>query len=388
MHLMVYVIQNLRLNRNRTRLRVAAIAFAVISTLVMGFLMNIYLVAQQGFFTPFSEFDQVVESGSNFTQFMPVSSSFNQSLQSNAENILNCSVYPALIISNIDPIVSFHFAYLFGMSLDIISEFWKDSSLGQGRWPENSQEVVVGWTMREKLSIGIRNSSFTVVGVFDYAYSFVDSIVLADLEILQNITDREGLISVMYIPNNPELVPTEQSLILREENIQFMESNYPQLDYLYSDDILGIQTDFHEFLDNITSVFILLTSVTALIFILAVNLLQVHHIKKEFNQFSRIGMNPMQYYCLYWSENGFILGLGVAVGVPSATLIFTILYSYIRIQSAVLDTVWHNIYIAFWILRRAFPIDYLITNLCWLGCFYAIILLVTTLYIHHYRKNP
>ncbi|MCF2139686.1 MAG: hypothetical protein K9W44_06500 [Candidatus Lokiarchaeota archaeon] len=387
MYLFSYILQNFQIKKKRTKLRVGAITFALISSLVMGFLVNIYLIAEKGFFSPFENYDQIVESGTSFTQFLPVASLYNQEFQSKTENILNHSVYPALIISNTPFIVSFHFSYVIGMPFDNIDTFWQKNLLAQGEWPQSPYEVVVGWNLRENSTICLRGNNLSVVGVFEFSYSFLDLMILTDLEMLQNITNHESLISVMYVPRSQDPRINEQNLVLNKSKIDSIEALSTQLDYLTPTDIQCIQSKFQGFIDSISQIFILLSTGTALFFVMVVNIIQFQNQRKDFLLFSQIGMKTSKIYLLYWFENGIILALGLILGVPISIGVFTGLYCYIRLQSDLSFTMWQNLQIAFWILKRAFPFQYMMNCIAWISCFYVIMLVSTTIYDFLIRKS-
>ncbi|WP_457558877.1 hypothetical protein [Candidatus Harpocratesius sp.] len=387
MHLFSYILQNFQIKKNRTKLRVGAITFALISSLVMGFLINIYLIAEKGFFSPFESYDQIVESGTSFTQFLPVSSLYNQKFQTKTENILNHSVYPALIISNTPSIATFHFSYIIGMPFNMIDNFWQNFSLSQGRWLHSQQEVVVGWNLRENSTVYLRNYNLTVVGVFEFSYSFLDLVILTDLEMLQNITNHKSLISVMYVPKLQDSQINEKNLLISKSKIDSIEALSPQIDYLTSTDIHRIQSKFQGFIDSISQIFIFLSTGTAFFFILVVNIIQFQNQKKDFLLFSQIGMKTGKIYSLYWIENGIILVLSLILGIPISMGIFTGLYCYIRLQSDLSFTMYQNLQIAFWILKRAFPFQYMRKCIIWISCFYVIMLMFTTIYDFFNRKS-
>lgn len=98
-------------------------------------------------------------------------------------------------------------------------------------------------------------------------------------------------------------------------------------------------------------------------------------------------MKTSKIYLLYWFENGIILALGLILGVPISIGVFTGLYCYIRLQSDLSFTMWQNLQIAFWILKRAFPFQYMMNCIAWISCFYVIMLVSTTIYDFLIRKS-
>ena len=97
------------------------------------------------------------------------------------------SFYPVMMQRSSEFLPSasiFSFVLLFGIPVNMSSSFFNNTQLEQGRWAENSSEIVVGYSFSTILnytlndSVTIMNKTFTIVGFLQPLSSFLDSLVI------------------------------------------------------------------------------------------------------------------------------------------------------------------------------------------------------------------
>ena len=121
MKLRSYVINNLTLKKGRTILMIIGIILACNGIIVVKLMTERYSRISSSFFTPFSEYNQIIERGTDYVQLLPISSSIDQNKQAEIEEIFNVDTIPSLLVSNNMEITSFKASYIMGVNLEEMS---------------------------------------------------------------------------------------------------------------------------------------------------------------------------------------------------------------------------------------------------------------------------
>ena len=121
MKLQSYIINNLTIKKGRTILMVLGVILACNGMIVVNSMTEKYSRISSAFFTPFSDYDQIVERGTDYIQLLPISSLIDQNNQIEIEEIFSVNTIPSLLISNSIDIASFYSSYIMGLNLGDMS---------------------------------------------------------------------------------------------------------------------------------------------------------------------------------------------------------------------------------------------------------------------------
>ncbi|MHA1562920.1 MAG: FtsX-like permease family protein [Promethearchaeota archaeon] len=320
MKLRSYIINNLTKKKGRTILMILGIILACNGMIVVNLMTEKYSRISSVFFTPFSDYDQIVERGTDYIQLLPISSSIDQNKQTEIEEIFNTNTIPCLLISNNVEITSFKASYTMGLNIGDMPILLDKMQLGSGFWPENSKQIIVGNYWANDGNLTLFNETFQISGSMVPSYTILDKMIYVDLGELQNITGLPNRLSVIFIPNEIEKQPT-----LIEE----FETEIPQLDLLTVQEMDDIKGGLSSYINNISLVLSSFSTISALIFIFSIETMNVFSKKKDFDLFVILGTPKKKIIGLLLSESILLISLGLILGLPLSFFSFSLIWTNI-----------------------------------------------------------
>ena len=318
MKLRSYIINNLTKKKGRTILMVIGIILACNGMIVINLMTEKYSRISSSFFTPFSDYDQIVERGTDYVQLLPISSSIDQNYQIEIEEIFNVSTIPCLLISNNMELTSFSPSYIIGLNLEDMSILLDKMELDSGSWPENKNQIIVGNSWVDEGNMTFFNETFQITGSTAPTYSILDKMIYVDLSKLQNLTGLPNQLSVIFIPNEVE----EQNLLIED-----FETEFPQLDLLTIEEMDDIKGGLSSYINNISFVLSSFSTISALIFIFSIETINVYSKKKDFDLFVILGTPKKKIIGLLLSESIFLISFGLVLGLPLSILSFSLIWT-------------------------------------------------------------
>lgn len=302
----------------RTILCVIGISASLVSTIVMALLTDYYSNKSTTFFTPFQEYDQVLERGTNFVQVVPIGSSIDKNVTLAIEPHFGVEGIPMLIVPNNDDLLSFYNTYIFGIPQDKLPDLLSEIDLQQGEWPDTSNEVVVGSEYANMTSMEILNHTYTVVGVLNVQFSYLDRLIILDHVELESISGKIGRTTVIFIPK-----VIEEDL----ESISSFEDAYPNIDIMTNQEFDDLRGQIGGFMDNLVNVLSVFTSASAIIFVFSLELLNIFSRKKDFEVLQILGATQVSIFGIVVLESIFLLLFGILIGIPASFIIYSVLFS-------------------------------------------------------------
>ncbi|WP_457559319.1 FtsX-like permease family protein [Candidatus Harpocratesius sp.] len=318
-----YIFNNLTQKKIRTLLCVIGIATSLVSSTVMALLTDYYSSRTSTFFQPFPEFDEVLERGTNFIQFIPVGSTIDLDVKSELDLYFNIDSIPLLIVPNNEDLLSLYNNYIYGVPFLQQQSLFHKIYLQMGRWPQNSNEIVVGNEYLDKRELTLFNHTFPVVGVISKQYSYLDRIIIMDHTILEQKTGNYGKTTVIFIPS---------SLEKNISKINKFEMDNSHIDVLTSSEIEALHGQIGDFMDNLVNVLSVFTAGASIIFVFSLELMNIFSRKKDFDIFRILGAKTNTIFQTVIIENLILLISGLIVGIPVSILSFSLLYSYIVLK--------------------------------------------------------
>lgn len=323
MKLKNYAFNNISQKRVRTILSVLGIALSLTSSIVMALLTDYYSARTSVFFKPFPEYVQVVEEGTNFIQLIPSGSTLDLNLQTDLELSFQEDAIPLLIVPNNEDLLSFYNNYIFGVPIAQQKNLFKSLSLQQGRWPQNSDEIVVGSEFSGLEKLEIFNYTFTIVGVFFEQFSYFDRIIIVDHFKLENLTNNQGKTSVFFITKEIEHYPAQ---------IAQFEEAHSDIDILTTSEIKELHGQIGTFMNNLTQVLTVFTAGASIIFVFSLEVMNIISKKKDFDILRILGSKSEFILKAVVLENIILLALGLIVGILASIGIFSALYAFIIVK--------------------------------------------------------
>lgn len=323
MKLKNYAFNNISQKRVRTILSVLGIALSLTSSIVMALLTDYYSARTSVFFKPFPEYVQVVEEGTNFIQLIPSGSTLDLNLQTDLELSFQEDAIPLLIVPNNEDLLSFYNNYIFGVPIAQQKNLFKSLSLQQGRWPQNSDEIVVGSEFSGLEKLEIFNYTFTIVGVFFEQFSYFDRIIIVDHFKLENLTNNQGKTSVFFITKEIEHYPAQ---------IAQFEEAHSDIDILTTSEIKELHGQIGTFMNNLTQVLTVFTAGASIIFVFSLEVMNMISKKKDFDILRILGSKSEFILKAVVLENIILLALGLIVGILASIGIFSALYAFIIVK--------------------------------------------------------
>ncbi|QEE14363.2 ABC transporter permease [Promethearchaeum syntrophicum] len=315
MKLQSYIINNLTNKKGRTILMVLGIIFACSGMIVINLMTEKYSRISTAFFTPFNDYDQIVERGTDYIQLLPISSSIDQNKQIEIEEKLEVESIPSLLISNIIEITSFK---TMGLNLEDMPILLNKMQLNSGFWPNNSKQIIVGDYWGKYGNLTLYNETFQIVGSIAPSYTFLDQMIYMDLNELQILTGLSNQVSVIFIPNEIE----EQNNLIEEFELEF-----PQLDLLTVKEMDNIKGGLSSYINNISIVLSSFSTISALIFIFSIETINIYSKKKDFDIMVILGTPKKKILGLLINESIFLSTIGLILGLPFSILSFSLIWS-------------------------------------------------------------
>lgn len=302
---------------------VAGIVLSVLIGSVTAFVSDRYSAVTRGFFEVFGEFDQVVERGTGYYQLVPVGSLLNESIRADVEESLGTAAVPALFVPNEEELYSYRFNYLLGVPLQEIPVLWRGSGLSLGRWPNGPGEYLSG--IRDDTPVGanrtIKGLNFTRAGQLATLGTFLDGVVVLDLDVLQALSNLEGKVTEYFVRRGDGDW---------EHRVASLEGRLPGVDVLTEAELAALHAELDENMDNFAQLFSSLAQVTALTFVFTVHVLNVLSRKKELSMLLAIGTPRRRVFSLLWVEAAILLLLGWGIGLPTTALVYVGLFTLIQ----------------------------------------------------------
>ena len=299
------------------------IVLSTMTVMVISMTSERYQQTASGFFTPFNEYSQIIEKGSNYFQFLPAGSFLEESQQADIESFFDATVIPALIISYDETISSFEFNYIMGVNSLNIPLLWETTPLSEGNWPESTNEVIVGSSVDYSDDIVIiQNQTFQVSGVLSSSSSFMDGIIICDLLALQNTYNYTDRVSLFFISN----------VVETDADINSFETTYPHLNFLTIEEQEEIKGNMGNFYTDIIDLFIFFAIITALMFVFAIEMMNVLSRKKDIAVLLLMGTPKMVLMKLLWIEIALITLIGLVIGIPLSFLTHISIFAFIQVK--------------------------------------------------------
>ncbi len=346
MKLTSYLWNNIGQKRGRTIFYLVGIIISILSASTMQLLIGYYEELTHQFFEPYQDYDQIVEKGTNYFQFFPISSRIPQSLEETIEAKLQIDAIPSLYVSRKDAVFNIDVTFFIGMRIADVSILWGDLGLASGRWPASPYECVVGFDKYNGTQFEYYNSTFSVVGVISQQFSYLDKIFLTDLNTLQKLTGNENYVNNFYIP---KIVEENPSLI------EDFEAEFPNLDFLTQEELGEISVQVDQFSGRMAQVLIFFTALSAMVFIFSLNLLSIHNRKKDFDIFYILGAKKKRIVFLLWTENLILLLCGALIAIPLSFLTYGILFSYMATSAKNTTNYFEFFKLSYTRISRDFP---------------------------------
>ncbi|WP_371804987.1 ABC transporter permease [Candidatus Lokiarchaeum ossiferum] len=323
LYLRDFIFQNLKQKRSRTIMCILGIVLSTMTVMVITMTSERYQQTASGFFTPFNAYSQIIEKGANYFQFLPAGSFLEAEYQAEIEDFFQEETIPALIVSYDESVSSFEYNYILGTNLSDISTLWEKTGLSVGKWPNSIHEVVVGSSVEfSDDQIYIQNKTFHVSGILSSSSSFMDGIIVCDLLTLQtsyNYTDR---VSLFFISNQ----------VQNDEVVQEFETQFPQLNFLTTEEQDEIKGSMGNFYTDIIELFTFFAIITALVFVFAIETMNVLSRKKDIAVLLLMGTPKMMLMKLLWIEIALITIIGLIIGVPLSLIAYISIFAFIQVQ--------------------------------------------------------
>ncbi len=323
MYLRDFIFQNLKQKKSRTVMCIIGIVLSTMTVMVITMTSERYQQTASGFFTPFDNYSQIIEKGANYFQFLPAGSFLEESQQDEIESFFKSTTIPALIISYDETISSFDFNYILGTPLADIPILWKKTGLDEGHWPTSVNEVVIGSSVEfSEGIIEISNRTFQVSGILTSSSSFMDGIIVCDLLTLQTLYNYTNRVSLFFLLNDNQT----------EEQVVSFEATFPHLNFLTSEEQDEIKGSMGNFYTDIVDLFTFFAIVTALIFVFAIEMMNVLSRKKDIAVLLLVGTPKMMLMKLLWVEIALITIVGLIIGIPLSLLTYISIFAFIQVQ--------------------------------------------------------
>ena len=205
-----------------------------------------------------------------------------------------------------------------GISLEKANIYADSSSIFSGKNITNKLEALVGWDIarRDNLNIGseltLKGKKFKVSGIMKKTSSFPDRQVIVDLKTLQDITERQNLITcVMAIPSKG--VSFEKISSDVKSKIEYIKS-------VDSSEIEKETSGSLAFWNYLTLVFFLISGIGSLASISAVISMSVTERKSEIAVKRALGAEKKHIFSEFFSESFLMVVFAWIIGVSFAYL--------------------------------------------------------------------
>ncbi|MHA1619398.1 MAG: ABC transporter permease [Promethearchaeota archaeon] len=318
MKLIQYIRNNLTQKKVRTILVVIGISMSLVSTIVMALMTDYYSDISTDFFLPFEDYNQVLERGTNFIQLLPTGSNIDLDIKDELDEHFGVESIPMLILSNSEDLISFYNNYIFGIPFGQMPRLFQRIHLQEGRWPQESQEVIVGDNLKNATEVIVMNQTFNIVGVLNTRFSYLDRIILLDHTELGQLSGKHNRTTILFIPKDVENTP---------DLITTFENQFEAIDIMTSEEFDELRGEIGVYMDNMVNVLSVFTSTSAIVFVFSLELLNILSRKKDFEILQILGTSQVSIFALVVLESILLLFLGIFIGIPASFFIYGILYS-------------------------------------------------------------
>ncbi|MHA1521967.1 MAG: ABC transporter permease [Promethearchaeota archaeon] len=318
MKLIQYIRNNLTQKKVRTILVVIGISMSLVSTIVMALMTDYYSDISTDFFLPFEDYNQVLERGTNFIQLLPTGSNIDLDIKDELDEHFGVESIPMLILSNSEDLISFYNNYIFGIPFGQMPRLFQRIHLQEGRWPQESQEVIVGDNLKNATEVIVMNQTFNIVGVLNTRFSYLDRIILLDHTELEQLSGKHNRTTILFIPKDVENTP---------DLITTFENQFEAIDIMTSEEFDELRGEIGVYMDNMVNVLSVFTSTSAIVFVFSLELLNILSRKKDFEILQILGTSQVSIFALVVLESILLLFLGIFIGIPASFFIYGILYS-------------------------------------------------------------
>ncbi|MHA1819819.1 MAG: ABC transporter permease [Promethearchaeota archaeon] len=309
------------------------IILGIILFMVINIFTERYGTIVNNFFKPFDNNYSVVEKNSNFVQIMPFNSKINESIYQNMINnpeYANIKIIPVLFMqSTAFTNNSFNFNVIFGVPLEKMKDLFENWKLKVGKWPNSTDEVVLGNTFYYNgfnigQNISLNNKTYRISGILENADCFINGFFIMDLEEMQDLFDEHGILSELYI-NKADIV--KKGYNIEQFETEF-EAAYSNLDLLNDHEIDQISNGILSNLDRVARVFLFLSLILSITFTISIIFLNTLDRQKEAATLRAIGISNKHLFLILYGEILLIVLLGLLIGLPLGILIYNAIYSF------------------------------------------------------------
>ncbi len=354
MRLGMYIKNNITQKPGRTTLAIIGITLTIIDIIVMSLLTKSLVATTAGFFTPFDHLDQIIEKGTDFTQLLPLSSSLNESSQPRIEEFFNESIVPMLMIAETENVSSFYSTYYIGLPIESMKTVWDQIMLVSGQYPNLNSQVIVGNYWKNETSVEIKGVPFVVSGVLNEMHTFLDRVIVLNLESLQELGNRESLVTLFFISRES---PKDLSIIEQFEDI------FPTFDYLTISERDTLKGGMDRLVNELAVLFTTFTAISASIFVFAVELLTILNRKNDFNIFFVLGSSKLRVFLVLTFEILILFLIGIILGFPLSIVLYILIWSYIITITKVNVSFWTKVGNVSYNFFQQFPYRLFLSNI-------------------------
>lgn len=332
MKLYKYVIKNIKNRKTRNILCILGIALSIIIVSVITIVVNQYNNILTNGFKPFKNYTQIIEKGSNYLQFAPITSLYSD-ISPEIENDYGITGISILFVPNEENELMMSFFMIMGILIENIPslDVFQNIGLFKGTWPNKADEIVMG--LHTNYSVGdtiyIRDEPFTLSGILNNAENFFDRIIIIDLEVLQTLYNRAGKVSTILYAN------TDIVNITTLENE--IELKYDYLDCLTSQELELISQDITGFSSTLAFLFSSLAFIISETFFITIIILNINDRTKEICILRAIGLSNTQVIKLISYESLIFSIIGLMIGIPISYLILSLIIIFVGISSGFTD---------------------------------------------------
>ncbi len=339
MNMRKYIWKNFKHTRKRNNLNIlgviAGIILIIITNLV-GFQLN-YIIMQN--FEPFAAHYQVVERGTNFFSLGPYGSEIPESRIEDlaANEYFQEITWYSVLFRRIDQLGENGDYYTaFGITTAQTEHFFRNWELEAGRFPENSNEIIMagkGATFlvdnELQTNITILGRELTVVGFLEPAIGDLETYIIIDLNHVQEMFQREGIVSAIYAEKSAVDSMVEHHFDGQMRGFEeYFAETYASLEWMSEEKVNLISGEMISFTNTLASIFIFITVFCGAIFTVTTITLNVLSRKKELANLRAIGMSNGKIFQLIIGEITIIIGIALLIGLPIGFLTYAALHFY------------------------------------------------------------
>ncbi|MEX2727950.1 MAG: FtsX-like permease family protein, partial [Candidatus Sigynarchaeum springense] len=275
----------------------------------------------KNYYEPLEGYNMVVEKHGTLVQFVPLDSEINDSIAQTIESDLGLSVHPAAFKFVEETIKSVIPNVLAGFTIELLTDLVSKYQV-DGRAPRPGfREILLGSGIhflanvpKNGENITLFGINFTVVGKVPFENPILDNFLFTTYDVMQSSLRLNGTCNILYVEKDS----------LKDEAIieQEIESSYPQLKFLTSDEVDVLSSDFVSNTSSWNSFLIIFTLFISIAFPFSAFFINHDKISKEVRLLRLIG-TPRVHILLYkCQENAILFALGLIIGYVLTIFIF------------------------------------------------------------------